>query len=82
MHALDFHGEHAMNRNVGIADRLLRITAGAALIGMSVAGAIGPWGYFGIVPLLTGLLGACPAYTLFGISTCGSPGSRDRPGRP
>jgi hypothetical protein len=79
MHSI--YMEHAMNRNVGNPDRLLRITAGAVLIGLSVAGAIGPWGYLGVVPLLTGLLGACPAYTLFGVSTCGSPGSRNRPGR-
>ena len=47
-----------MKRNVGADDRLLRIMAGAALIGLSAAGTIGPWGYLGIVPLLTGLFGA------------------------
>jgi hypothetical protein len=29
-----------------------------------------PWGWIGIVPLTTGLIGWCPAYTLFGINTC------------
>ncbi|CAN7759194.1 DUF2892 domain-containing protein [Variovorax sp. LjRoot84] len=71
-----------MKRNVGAADRLLRITAGAALIGLSAAGTIGPWGYLGIVPLLTGLSGACPAYALLGVSTCASDSPRGRPGRP
>ena len=56
--------------NVGSLDRSLRIAAGVALIGFAVAGWIGPWGYIGIVPLLTGLLRTCPVYTLLGISTC------------
>jgi hypothetical protein len=68
-----------MNRNVGTVDRVLRIVAGVALIGLSIAGTIGPWGYFGILPLVTGLLRSCPAYALFGISTCASAGS---PGGP
>jgi len=29
-----------------------------------------PWGLLGIVPLVTGLIGWCPAYSLFGIRTC------------
>ena len=56
--------------NVGIPDRSLRIAAGVALIGFAVVGWIGPWGYIGIVPLLTGLLRMCPVYALFGISSC------------
>jgi len=60
-----------MNSNVGTTDRMLRISAGTLLAGLSIAGMIGPWGYIGIVPLLTGLLGTCPAYTLFGIDTSG-----------
>ena len=56
--------------NVGTLDRLLRIAAGVVLIGLAVAGWIGPWGYLGIILLLTGLLRVCPAYSVFGISTC------------
>ena len=56
--------------NVGTLDRALRIGAGVVLIGLAGAGWIGPWGYIGIIPLLTGLLRTCPAYTLLGISTC------------
>ena len=56
--------------NVGTLDRTLRIGAGVVLIGLAVAGWIGPWGYIGIIPLLTGLLRTCPAYTLLGINTC------------
>ena len=59
-----------MKANVGTLDRSLRIGAGVVLIGLAVAGWIGPWGYIGIIPLLTGLLRTCPAYSLFGISSC------------
>lgn len=59
-----------MNKNVGTLDRALRIGAGLALIALAATGTIGPWGWIGIVPLGTGLLGWCPAYTLFGIKTC------------
>lgn len=56
--------------NVGGIDRILRITAGVALIGLAVAGVIGPWGYIGIVPLATGSLRMCPLYSILGFSTC------------
>ena len=60
-----------MKANVGTADRVLRIAAGVALIGLAAGGVIGPWGYIGVVPLLTGILRFCPAYPLLGINTCG-----------
>ncbi len=60
-----------MKANVGGIDKILRIVAGIALIGMAVTGLIGMWGYIGVVPLLTALLGWCPAYTLLGMNTCG-----------
>jgi hypothetical protein len=59
-----------MNTNIGTVDRILRIVVGVALVGLAAAGQIGIWGWIGIVPLATGLLGWCPAYTLFGIRTC------------
>ena len=59
-----------MSRNVGTIDRWVRVASGAALVILALAGVIGAWGYIGIIPLLTGAVGACPAYTLFGISTC------------
>ena len=62
-----------MKMNVGILDRLLRIGAGVVLIGLAVAGWIGPWGYLGIIPLLTGLFRTCPVCTLLGLSTCRNP---------
>ena len=61
-----------MAANVGGFDKIVRIVAGAGLIGATVAGMLPVWGYIGIVPLATGLLNWCPAYTLFGMNTCGT----------
>jgi hypothetical protein len=58
-----------MKTNVGGIDKIIRILAGVALIAWALMG--GPvWAWIGIVPLATGLLGWCPAYTLFGMNTC------------
>ena len=59
-----------MKTNVGNLDRILRIVAGLLLITLAATGTIGLWGWIGIVPLATGLLGSCPAYSLLGIKTC------------
>jgi hypothetical protein len=59
-----------MKTNEGTIDRALRIIAGLALIALAATGTVGAWGWIGIVPLATGLLGWCPAYTLLGINTC------------
>jgi hypothetical protein len=59
-----------MKVNVGGVDRAVRIVAGVALIALAITGTIGPWGYIGIVPLLTGFMRVCPAYNLLGINTC------------
>jgi len=62
--------ENQVKTNEGTLDRTVRIVAGIALIGLTVAGTIGPWGWIGALPLATGLLGWCPAYSIFGFSTC------------
>ena len=59
-----------MKRNVGNADKTIRIAVGLILIVLSQLGTIGWWGYLGIIPLLAGVVGNCPLYTLLGISTC------------
>lgn len=59
-----------MKTNVGGVDRALRIVAGLVLIALAVTGTIGAWGWIGVLPLATGLLRFCPAYTLLGLSTC------------
>lgn len=58
-----------MKANVGGVDRAMRIAAGVVLIGLTLAGQIGVWGWIGIMPVLTGVFKFCPAYTLFGINT-------------
>ena len=59
-----------MKTNEGGIDRILRIVAGLALIGLTLNGNIGVWGWVGVVPLATGLLGWCALYSLLGINTC------------
>jgi hypothetical protein len=57
-------------RNEHSIERVLRVVVGLALLLMVVVGPKTPWGLLGLVPLVTGLVGSCPAYTLLGISTC------------
>lgn len=59
-----------MKTNVGGIDRVLRILAGLVLIALAATGTVGAWGYIGIVPLLTGLVRVCPAYSILGVNTC------------
>lgn len=59
-----------MKTNEGGLDRGIRIVAGLALTGAAVAGVLGPWAYIGVIPLLTGLVGVCPLYSMLGINTC------------
>lgn len=56
--------------NVGSADRFIRILVGIALIALVFVGPQTPWGWIGIVPLVTGLLRTCPLYSLIGINSC------------
>ena len=56
--------------NEHLIERVIRVVLG--LFGLSLV-FVGPktsLGYFGAIPLLTGLVGSCPLYTLFGLSTC------------
>jgi len=59
-----------MKANVGGIDRLLRVAAGVALIWMAATGIVGAWGWIGVVLVATGLIGWCPAYLPFGLSSC------------
>lgn len=61
-----------MKANVGGIDKILRIVAGVALIGLTLSGMIGVWGWIGVVPLATGLMGWCPFYPLLGLNSCPS----------
>ena len=58
-----------MKGNVGSADKIIRVIIGAAVIGAGVYYQ-SYWGAIGVIPLFTALVGWCPAYLPFGISTC------------
>lgn len=57
-------------KNEGAVDRALRVLVGVGAISLVFVGPQTPWGWLGLVPLLTGLLGTCPLYTLLGMRTC------------
>lgn len=59
-----------MSRNEGTVDRVLRVVLGLVLLSLTVVGPQSLWGLIGLVPLVTGLVGYCPVYTLFGLRTC------------
>lgn len=59
-----------MTTNEGTLDRVLRVIVGLAILSLAFIGPQTPWAYLGLIPLLTGLVGSCPAYALFGIRTC------------
>lgn len=59
-----------MKKNVGGIDKVLRILVGVVLLLLTFTGTIGLWGWIGVVPLVTGLMGYCPLYPLLGLNTC------------
>ncbi len=59
-----------MPANEGTLDRVLRVVAGLAILSLVFIGPKTPLAWLGLVPLLTGLVGFCPAYALFGFRTC------------
>lgn len=60
----------AMKTNEGTIDRALRVTLGIALLALVFVGPHTPWGWIGLLPLATGLVGFCPLYRVLGIATC------------
>ena len=61
-----------MQKNMGTVDKVVRTLVGIALLSQAFVGPLGPawWGWIGIVPLATVLLGWCPAYSVIGVKTC------------
>lgn len=57
-------------RNEGTLDRVVRVTLGIVLLALIWVGPQTPLGWIGLIPLITGLVGSCPLYRLFGLSTC------------
>lgn len=51
-------------------ERVLRVLVGLGAISLVFVGPKTPWGWLGVIPVLTGATGLCPLYTLLGISTC------------
>jgi hypothetical protein len=56
--------------NEGLADRLIRVAVGLFVLSLAFVGPQTPWGYLGLIPLITGIVGFCPLYRLVGINTC------------
>lgn len=56
-------------QNEGTVDRVIRVMLGAMMLVLVFVGPRSAWGLVGLLPLATGLLGSCPAYGLFGVST-------------
>ena len=59
-----------MERNIGDIERVVRVVAGLAILSLVFIGPKSLWGLLGIVPVITGLSGWCPPYSLLGINTC------------
>ena len=59
-----------MTKNEGTVDRVLRVVLGLVLLSLVFIGPQTYWGLIGLVPLVTGLMGTCPVYSMLGISTC------------
>ncbi len=59
--------------NEGTADRIIRVVIGLGLLSIVFVGPKTPWGWIGVVPLATGILGFCPLYKILGLNTCPVP---------
>ena len=59
-----------MLANESTADRAMRVVLGIVLLSLVFVGPHTLWGLVGLVPLVTGAIGSCPIYRLFGITTC------------
>lgn len=59
-----------MKTNIGGMERVARILVGAILVGLAATGTVSWWGWLGLIPMATGLVGWCPPYAMLGINTC------------
>lgn len=65
-----------MTTNMGTVDRGIRVVLGLTLLTLTFAGPKTMWGFVGLLPLITGLVGTCPAYSVLGFSTCPVPAKK------
>lgn len=63
--------KNCCTRNVGKIDRMARAVFGLVLISLVFVGPMTPWGWLGLIPLVTAAMGWCGMYTMCGINTCG-----------
>ena len=61
--------EDGMKKNIGSLDKTLRLIVGIVLILLVFVGPQTPWGWLGLIPLVTALMSWCPVYVLFNLST-------------
>lgn len=59
-----------MKQNIHNIERAVRVVIGAAIVSLVFIGPQSPWGWLGLVPIATGLIGWCPPYAMLGINTC------------
>ena len=57
-------------KNEGMIDRSIRVILGVVLISLVFVGPQSAWGWLGLVPLITGIIGFCPLYKIIGLNTC------------
>ena len=58
-----------MKRNIGSFDRMMRLAIGVVLLALVFVGPRTPWGYVGLIPIITALFGFCPLYAALGLTT-------------
>ena len=58
-----------MKKNIGGVEWIVRVVVGIGILALAFVGPKSPWAYLGILPIVTGLVGWCPPYSLLGIST-------------
>jgi hypothetical protein len=66
---------YAMKQNIHNIERVIRVIVGLGLISLVFVGPQTVWGWIGVVPLATGIIGWCPPYAMLGISTCSNKSS-------
>ncbi len=59
-----------MRVNESGMERVVRVLAGLIILSLVFVGPQSWWGLIGLVPLVTGLAGNCPVYSILGVSTC------------
>ena len=66
-------------KNEGSIDRIARVVVGAGILSLVFVGPQTPWGWIGLIPLVTGVAGWCPLYSLLGLNSCAKKNAPDVP---